>query len=241
MSRSIGTAVALAVVFTAATVQAQDSGGLSFTPYVEGGIGVSWTEFETGGFNTAGTFANVVETPDKSGVSGKLAIGAADIITFGPASLRVEGEFSIMPSETFVTGSFPGAPTPTFFYRTQTAETYRGMANIWVDFRPLDDMPVILSVGGGIGGARLEAWTNDGVVNGYGKGTKFAWNVGAQAAYVLGQDFTAGLEARYYDLGSLDMSLTSIGGGGPAGNYTLDYSSFYAGAFLRLTLGDLFD
>ena len=229
-------AAALAVMLSTTSGQAQ---GFSINPYLEGGIGGSRTSYESGGFNTLGPHFNVVETERDTGVSAKLAIGLSDLVSFGPVGLRVEGEVHTFPSTSFVTGSFPGAPNPTFFYTTQVETTYSGMANIWADFRPFSTMPVTFSVGGGVGAAWLEASTNDTVVAGSVNDTVFAWNAGAQAAYSFDENFTAGIEGRYYGFGELNMPIAAIGGGAPAGNYTLDYSSLYVGAFLRLNFGDI--
>jgi opacity protein-like surface antigen len=228
-------AAALAVTLSATSGQAQ---GFSINPYLEGGIGGSWTSYEAGGFNTVGPHFNVNETERDAGASAKLAIGLSDLVSFGPVGFRVEAEAHAFPSTGFLTGSFPGAPNPTFFYLTQVETTYSAMANVWADFSPFSSMPVTLSVGGGVGAAWLDASTNDGVVAGSANDTTFAWNAGAQAAYSFDENFTAGIEGRYYGLGELDMPLASIGGGAPAGNYTLDYSSLYVGAFLRLNFGD---
>jgi opacity protein-like surface antigen len=236
MKKMYGAAAAVAVVMVATSGQAQDGGmGFSINPYIEGGIGASRTSYESGGFNTVGPFFNVPETEVDTGVSVKMAIGLSDIVSFGPVGLRIEGEVNTFDGASFITGSFPGAPNPTFFYATQVDRSYTAMANVWADFSPLESMPITLSVGGGVGAAWLSGSTNDTVVTAAASDTTFSWNVGAQAAYAFDENFTAGVEARYYDLGTLDMPIN----GGPGGNYTLDFSSLYAGAFLRLNFGDI--
>jgi opacity protein-like surface antigen len=210
------------------------------TFYIGAAAGWDYSNYDSGGKNTLGfaggganTFRN---TNDDSGGSavGSFFLGFEDIVSLGPVSLRAELE-GMMTSKEIVTDSFQ-PPSPTFFYDTEI-RSYVGLFNLWADVRPMSDIPVVLSFGGGVGVARHEVETGDGIVVGDGSDTEFAFAVGAQAAYEFQSNVTVGMMGRYTDFGSPSIDLESAGLGTPSGNYSLDQSGVQIMGFIRFGFG----
>jgi len=135
-----------------------------------------------------------------------------------------------------VTDSFQ-PPTPTFFYQVALEDNWTVLANVWYDY-VLNDRWSLYG-GGGLGAAGYNLSVNDTVVEGRGATTDLAFQVGVGLSYRLREKLTIDFGYRYVDMGKADIALTGIGGGVPAGNYTLDVTSHdFVVAFRFNRLGD---
>jgi opacity protein-like surface antigen len=160
-------------------------------------------------------------------------VGFDNIVSFGPVSLRAELEGMAIGKRDIVTDSFQ-PPVPTFFYQT-SVRSYAGLVNLWADVRPMADIPVVLSAGGGVGFAHHEIKTTDFVVTGNGSDTTFAYALGVQAAYEFAPTVSVGVMGRYTDFGEPSIDLKS--GGVSIGDYSLNHSGVQVMGFLRFHFG----
>lgn len=231
--------VALAATFSTVavaeeTISKRFGAGHSAGPsyYIGGAYAHSFTNIDTGGFNTAGGFFNFDcsgvtiggrtcdDSDNSSGAS--LFIGIDKIYSFNnSASVRGELEYHVQGGTDYVTGSFPGAPTPTFLYSTSTGTHHAGFVNAYVDVK-LPSLPITVYAGGGVGFARNSVTTTDFVVAGAASETDFAFNVGGGARVNVTDHLELFGDVRFVDLGETNVPLVA---GGPAGNYTVDHQS----------------
>jgi len=125
---------------------------------VTGGGGIADNLF--GGTNTLGSFSN---TDSQRSQTGFVAVqyGLQNAFDFAGAPVTAEIEFSRGAPYTVVSASFPGLPTPGFFY-TSNITISRVGTNIW---REVGQMGTInVEVGGGLGFQITQFSTSDGVV-----------------------------------------------------------------------------
>ena len=229
--RMIGAGAAISMALGGAAMAAGPSME-SF--YFGAAAGWDYSDYDSGGFNTVGVFNNTNDDSDGSAV-GSFFAGFDDLFMLGPVTLRAEVEGMVIGKKDIVTDSF-APPNPTFFYQT-SVRSYAGLVNLWADVRPFTGIPVVLSVGGGVGVARHEIETNDTVVGGDAHDTTLAYALGAQAAYEFSPTVSAGVMGRYTDFGESEINLTSNVGGGSAGDYSLDHSGAQVMGFIRFHFG----
>jgi opacity protein-like surface antigen len=100
-------------------------------------------------------------------------------------------------------------PSPLFFYDTEL-KSKGGFVNLWLDM-PVQEIPLTLFVGGGLGAFEHEVSVNDTVVAGNSSQTEFAFHLGAGAKLEVlpGVEIITGL--RYMDLGETTTSLEFLG------------------------------
>lgn len=214
------TASALALITSTAVAQSMLDDA-DFYLGVSGGLSSSM--FDSSGFNTAGGFDNTNDDRDDGVFFGTLKAG----MDFG--QWRFDIAYSRYESTNYVTDSF-APPTPTFFYSTKLkAET--GMLSAYYDLYTYERCTFY--VGAGIGAARTGMYTTDGVVQGGGSNTEFAWQAEAGIECPLTESLLLDVGLRYVDLGKHDISLID-GVNTPAGNYTGDLSSLDLFLGLRL-------
>lgn len=215
--------------------------------YIGGAYAHSWTNINTGGLNTAGPHFNFdcagftvdVRTCDDtaSASGGSLFLGLTRIYSFTEnASLRGEIEYNYRGGTEYVTGSFPGAPTPTFLYSTTVSAAHTGFMNLYFDYS-MPNTPLTLYFGGGVGASNAKVSTNDFVVTGSKSETNLAYNFGVGANYGVSEMIDIFGDVRYVDLGSTSVPLTSISV--PAGEYTVDNNSFELRIGVKIKLGHL--
>ncbi len=214
--------------------------------YVGGAYAHSWTDIDTGGFNTAGAFTNFDcvglvgaltcdDTEDASGVS--LFLGVTNIFTISEnVSVRGELEYNYRNGSNYVTGSFPGTNPPAFVYSTVVSDYHSGFVNIYLDMT-MPNMPVTIYAVGGAGFAHSSVATNDTVVAGSASETDFAFNIGAGASYAVSDMIDLFGDVRYVDLGTTNVPL--LIGGAPAGAYTVDHTSVEVRVGVKVKLSDL--
>ena len=241
-----GLAAALVVLVSTSEGKAEEPLML-FNPYVGGGLGVHQNTYNSGGIVDfivgAGSFPfqNSGRERDEDWI-GNLTIGMEDFITVGPVAIRPEIELWRMPEETIRTGGFPGPPTPAFFYDVRIDQTFGMMFNLWGDIRPFDDYPLILSGGAGVGITNLRMSVSDnqgdafiGTLN----QSKVTYQIGAQIGYEINDFVTAGVSARYVDVGNLGITLVRESNNQPQGTYKLDWDSRQLMGFVRIDLNAL--
>lgn len=183
--------------------------------YVNINTGVTRAELESGGYNTAGPFANTGDDHDgfEFGFLG-LSVGRS------LGSLRLEAEFTGRNSKDFTTG-------PSSY--NSSAQTNNVMLNLFCDHAINSRWSAF--VGAGIGAAFVDLKTSDGMVKGSSSETNFAWQGMLGAAYVLDKANSLNFGYRYFDAGNTDISLNNIGGRGSAGNFEADltYHDIFVG------------
>ncbi|MGI9352855.1 MAG: outer membrane protein [Rhizobiaceae bacterium] len=223
--------------------------------YIGGAYSRAELDTSTGGFNTVGLFQNfdcgsgTLAPPvpgfpsscsNEEDVDGwSVFAGFEDVIhVTDNVSVRIEGEYSSYDDAALTTGSFPGPPgPPAFFYRTTISDLEAGFANAYLDFDINDRLT--LFIGGGIGASSVEIATNDFVVSGSGSETNFAYNIGFGASVEVLPGIDVFGNFRYVNFGKTDINLVG-GGGGPAGNYTVDLDATEARVGVKVKLGEAF-
>ncbi len=226
------TAIGLVAAICAAVAGQASAQSFLDGTYVSIGASNNFSKFSMAGINTVGEFDNNDEV-DLNLLSGTFAIGKSDIFQLPGGSLRAEVEYTYIDGGDFESASFPGLPSPTFFYQTELDATHAAMLNAWYDFPVPSIDKLVLSAGGGLGVSMLSASTDDTVVTGSASATQFAYMVGLEGNYHVTPRVAVGLGIRYSDYGSLDMPLD----GGTSGNLSLDQSALQARATLRFTFG----
>jgi opacity protein-like surface antigen len=182
--------------------------------YARADIGTSWTEIDSGGFNTVGPHPNTGDDDNNTGFLG-VAVGRQ---IFG--NFRADLELTLRADYSVTTNSFPGPPGPiTFFYKT-SVEAHTLMLNLWYDF-PLREK-WNLYVGAGVGIARIELETNDLVVRGSDSETNFAFQLSGGVSYDLLKNLAIEAGYRYVNMGDAETDLSAIFPPAPAGDYEID-------------------
>jgi len=206
----LGFSIAI-VVFCSAPAFALDK--VKF--YVEGEVGASFVNLESGGINTAGPHKNTGDDWDTVVVPA--AHFGAELFRF----LRADIGFNYRGSLNFTTNSFE-PPVPTYFYKTDV-DTYSLMFSLF--FEPIHYKNWTPYVGAGVGSTWIDIKTNDTVVRASDNETNFAWQAEAGIQYELTKHFTLRLGYRYINMGSFDIPLKTIGSGTPAGHFKGDLTA----------------
>jgi len=188
-----------------------------YIPYVQANFTGSFTNLDSGGFNTAGFFANSNHDTDSN-----VSFGGTFGLMQERESFRIRPEFEAMwrQDAEYVTDSFPGPPGPiTFFYDVRSSDNWSTLANLWLD-APITDH-VLLYGGGGIGAAGMHLSVTDNVVSGQATSSNFAWQAGAGFIVPVSDIFEFDLGYRFLDMGTASVALD----GGSSGNYLADLVS----------------
>jgi len=182
-----------------------------------GAVGKPLLTQEFGGFNTAGGFSNF-DKQNSSFAGGYVSLGRNDVVSIGKYAVSVEFDVSASSTDA-VSASFPGLPSPTFFYTTDI-ESQRLGVNAWTSV--ISTELSSLELGAGVGAQRFDITTSDGVVSGAGDDVVPYAMVGARVLTPLGS--YGGLEAgaRYYVSGEADIPLDN----GASGNFTYQQRGF---------------
>lgn len=130
-----------------------------------------------------------------------LAVGLKNIARQGPIGLRaeIEAQLSIQDEST---------PAIVSLTADEEAVTIAAFANLWLDYQPLKETPITLSIGGGVGLALthcdlcLGSGFNGGQV-GDTTEVNFAFNLGVAAAYQISPGWELGGTVRYFDYGTV--------------------------------------
>ena len=155
-------------------------------PYVAFNLGAA--------IDTQGDNSNAIPTVG-------IAFGLKNIAQQGPVNLRAEIEAQL---------SFQDEAAPIFvsLAADEQATTVAAFANLWLDYRPLKQTPLTLSVGGGVGLALTHCDLCIGSAFGSQVGdttdVNFAFNFGVAAAYQVSPGWELGGSVRYYDYGTVN-------------------------------------
>jgi opacity protein-like surface antigen len=200
--------------------------------YIGVSVNAAHSNLSSGGFNSAGFFANsdcdpnaVVAGfdcgPGDDVVGGSIFVGKDAVLSFGEkSSIRVEAELSYAGDSDFVTASFPGPPGPiAFAYRTQVSNLKTVFVNAYYD-RAMSEK-LTLSAGLGIGVSNFKLTTTDGVVSGSDSFNTFSYNVGLGARYKISKRVDLFGQVRHVYNGKANLALNA----GAAGNYTARLNS----------------
>ena len=133
------------------------------------------------------------------------AVGLKNIARDGPFSLRAEIEAQLFFQD-------ESAPAEVGLSVDEQAFTAAGFANLWLDYQPIEDIPVTLSIGGGVGLAvtHCDLCVGSGFASQVGDTTdvNVAFNLGVAASYALGPRWEMGGSVRYFDYGAVNSSNT---------------------------------
>jgi len=178
--------------------------------YIGAELGLSSTKLISGGYNTIGRFPNTNQDTD---------IGAFGGINIGYIynDWRIDLAYRAYSKTHYVTDSFR-PPNPTFFYDSDlSVDLY--MLSLYYDFGSFGPSNRYSFYGGaGIGSAKADLTTDDGVVNGSGTDTNFAWQLEAGLDYHYSESLHLYAGIRYVDMGTADIEIGLNGSGG--GNFT---------------------
>ncbi len=188
-----------------------------YNPYVQANFTGSFTNLDSGGFNTAGFFTNSNHDTDSN-----VGFGGTFGLMKEHESFRIRPEFEAMWRQDagYVTDSFPGPPGPiSFFYDVQSSDNWSTLANLWLD-APIAEH-LWLYGGGGIGAAGMHLSVTDNVVSGETTASNFAWQAGAGFIVPVSDNFEIDLGYRFLDMGTASIALD----GGSSGDYLADLVS----------------
>ncbi len=192
------------VLFCSSVALASDD----FRLYVEGEVGGSFADFDSGGWN-AEPFKNTGGGTDESVITG---------VNFGAELfeyLRADIGFSYRDDLDFTINGY--LLSPNSYYKTKIEDTYTLMFSLY--FEPLRFEKFTPYIGAGIGSTWTKISTNDTVVKGSRDKAIFAWQAEAGIQYDLTQHLTLKLGYRYIDLGNLEIHLRSVEDGTHYGKY----------------------
>ncbi|PLY00728.1 MAG: hypothetical protein C0623_06675 [Desulfuromonas sp.] len=179
--------------------------------YLRAGTGLTYSELDSGGLNTAGPHPNTGSDQDNR-VLLDLSLGK------GWGALRTQIDYSFRHSD-FRTNSFQ-PPTPTFFYlssvltKTISLSTYYDLSFGENGFyEPF--------LGAGAGGTYYDVEVSDGVVFASDSDTSLSYFGTVGIGFKHSEQVKTELGYRYYDFGEFDVDLFGFGGL-PAGNFEGD-------------------
>ena len=185
------------VLFYSSVVLASDD--LRF--YVEGEVGGSFADFDSGGWQSYDNFANTGDDSDEALITG---------VHFGSKIfeyLRADIGFSHRGDFDFKTNSYP-LPTSPFFYKTKIEDIYTLMFSIY--FEPVHYKKFIPYIGAGVGSTWAKISTNDTGAWGSRDKAIFSWQAEAGLQYDLTQRVALKLGYRYIDVGNLEVHLRGV-------------------------------
>ena len=181
-----------------------------FRFYVEGEVGGSFADFDSGGWNTAGGFPNTGDSSEETLITG-IHFGA-ELFEY----LRADIGLNHRGDLDFTTNSFQ-LSIPPYFYKTHIEDIYTLMFSIY--FEPIHYKKFTPYIGAGIGSTWAKISTNDSLVKGSSDKANFAWQAEAGIQYDLTQSLTLKLGYRYIDMGNFNVHLRHVVDGTPYGKY----------------------
>ncbi len=235
MTRITWTATAslLLIVCSSSTAQAQwFQDDNPWVPYVAGTVQGAFADIDPGGFNTAGGFP-----PSDSDRDDTLGLGGAIGVSKDYGRFRIRSEVEGMwyeDQDNLRFGGFSG-PKPTVIdYFATLDENWTVMGNLWVDLYANDYLAWY--IGGGLGVASANISVSDTIVAGRASDEDFAWQAGTGMLVNISDNCELDFGYRFVDFGTVETDLNLIGGGAPAGNFTLDRESHNIALTLRYYL-----
>lgn len=186
-----------------------------------------------GGINTAGAHSNE-DSQSSEGAVASLSFGARDALQIGGTPFSPELELQLSAEHDVVSASFPGLPTPTFFYNSSIRSQRLG-ANFWAPLGAGNTWS--LEGGFGLGAQRTDLETNDTVVESDSSDVTAFGMAGLRASRPTGGNGRLTFDLRYLFAGETSHPLTSMVGGAPAGELTHRASGFQVGIGYQIDLG----
>ncbi len=220
-------AALLGIAIQTAPVQAGEA-------YIGGQVlgAISYNDF--GGINTLGRFGNndsVNET--LAGIA--LTFGLRDQLKLGNMAITPEIEAAWYQNYNITSASFPGRPTPMFFYRSKVKTGRLGL-NLWTPFYA--DGLWRAEAGAGFGVLYRDFKTNDNVVGGSDDDFALYGKLGVRLLRQVGQRGKLTLGANYIASSRTNISLAGIGSGIPAGNLSVKTNGPEISIGYQLSLGN---
>lgn len=223
---------------------------IMLNPYIGGGIGTQHTRYDAKGVENFGFGVLLFNFGDESdnGWTANVTAGYEDLVRIGPVGLRVQAEaFRMQPEQVTSEISFDplGGPfVPSGIQNvTRIDQSFGTNFSLWLDYRPLDNSPLVLSLGAGAGLVNLKMQTADvGNPNqfiGSLDKTQLTLMVGAQAGYEVNDLLTLGVEGRFTDFGRLDIPMRRAGNNEPVGFNNIDMETWSVMGFVRVDLNQL--
>ncbi len=189
------------------------------------------SEYEFGGQNTVGGFSNA-DTQASGTIGFQATYGLEDAFSIGVLPVSAEFDLAFLKSEKITSASFPGLPSPTFFYDSDV-KTLRLGASFWSPF--ITGKGYKTELGVGLGVVYRDISTTDGVSSGansdtagYGQiGVRHVWEVSKSSEMIIGLN--------YVYTGETNVPLSF--GGSAAGNLTQRSDSVELSVGYRILLG----
>lgn len=213
-------------------------------PYIGGGLGFHQSTFTAGGaveFAPGAAFFNFGRERDEDW-NANITIGLEDLVTVGMVSVRLQADVYRLKSERVTTQLSPVVPVPAFETTTRIDQTFGTNFSVWADLRPLEETPVIMSLGAGAGLANMRMFVTDNQPNtffGTVNKTQLTFMIGAQIGYEFSDAVTAGVEARYIDFGEFNVNMFRASDNSFTGRFNLDLTTRMVMGFVRFDLNAL--
>lgn len=184
---------------TAVAAEAQDR-----KLYFGVGVGTAAQANDFGGFNTVGGFSNEDSQSSNGGLA-SLTLGLAGMFNLGSASIDAEIEAQRGAAHDTVSASFPGLPSPTFFYDSRI-ESRRLGVNLWA---PISSGAAWTFQGGlGLGIQRTHLQSSDTVVGTDSTDTAAYGMLGLRALHPIGNKGRLAIDLRYFKANETSHPLT---------------------------------
>jgi opacity protein-like surface antigen len=187
----------VSVFFCSSVALASDD----FRFYVEGEVGGSFADFDSGGWNTTGGFPNTGDSSEETLITG-IHFGA-ELFEY----LRADIGLNHRGDLDFTTNSFQLSIPPSF-YKTDIEDIYTLMFSLY--FEPVHYKKFTPYIGAGVGSTWAKISTNDTAIKGSSDEAIFAWQAEAGIQYDLTQHLTLKLGYRYIDMGNLEVHLRGV-------------------------------
>lgn len=181
------------------------------------------------GINTAGAFSNQ-DSQISHPVGGEISYGLLDAFTFAGRPATLQFDLNVMAPQTLVSASFPGIPSPTFFYTSQLTSARVG-ASVWQTLQ--SDAKAKTEFGFGAGAFYRSLSTADTVVTGDGNGVAPYGQVGVRRTWQISKTNSLVAAVTYTMSDNINILLTN----GTNGNMTLRTGGVEASVGYRIMLG----
>jgi len=169
--------------------------------YVEGEIGGSFADFDSGGWNGL-PFKNTGDSSEETLITG-IHFGA-EFYEF----LRADIGFNHRNDLDFTTKSLPSS---SYVYKTDIDDIFTLMFSVY--FEPVHYRKFTPYIGAGVGSTWAKISTSDRAVEGSSDKANFAWQAEAGIQYDITQRLTLKLGYRYIDMGNLKAHLRAVRAG----------------------------
>jgi len=172
------------------------------------------TKNEFGGQNSVGGFSNT-DTQSSGTLGFQATYGLRDAFHVGTLPVSAEFDLALFKSEDITSASFPGLPSPTFFY-TSDVKTLRFGTSFWSPVHEGNGYRT--EIGLGLGAVYRDVSTTDGVAGGSGSDLTGYGQVGLRHVWEVSESGRMNIALNYVFTGKTSTALTN--GGASAGSLT---------------------